>query len=91
MASNHSPVRRRWLMLFRIGLVIVLVVCINLFSRWLGHQLEIEVRPSNDHMIQGIIIISLIVYTVLLAIPFVPPRNSFRLSCGTATWPSPSH
>ena len=72
MASNHSVARRRWLILFRVGLVIVLVVCINLFARWLGHQLEIEVRPSDDHMIHGIIIISLIVYTVLIAIPFVP-------------------
>ena len=72
MASSHSVVRRRWRMLFRVGLVIGLVVCINLFARWLGHQLEIEVRPSNDHMIHGIIIISLVVYTVLIAIPFVP-------------------
>ena len=72
MTSNDSPVRRRWLILFRVGLVIAFVVCVNLFARWLGHQLEIEVRPSNDHMIHGIIIISLIVYTVLIAIPFVP-------------------
>ena len=72
MASSHSVVRRRWRMLFRVGLVIGLVVCINLFARWLGHQLEIEVRPSNDQMIHGIIIISLVVYTVLIAIPFVP-------------------
>ncbi len=55
-----------------IGLVVAFIVCVNLFARWLGHQLEIEVRPSNDHMIHGIIIISLIVYTVLIAIPFVP-------------------
>ncbi len=72
MASSHSVVRRRWRMLFRVGLVIGLVVCINLFARWLWHQLEIEIRPSNEHMIHGIIIISLIVYTVLIAIPFVP-------------------
>jgi len=72
MTSNDSPVRRRWLILFRVGLVIAFIVCVNLFARWLGHQLEIEVRPSNDHMIHGIIIISLIVYTVLIAIPFVP-------------------
>jgi hypothetical protein len=59
-------------MLFRVGLIVVLIVCINLFARWLWHQLEIEIRPSNEHMIHGIIIISLIVYTVLIAIPFVP-------------------
>ena len=72
MASSHSVVRRRWRMLFRVGLVVAFIVCINLFARWLGHQLEIEVRPSNDHMIHGIIIMSLVVYTVLIAIPFVP-------------------
>ncbi len=72
MASSYSVVRRRWLMLFRVGLIVVLIVCINLFARWLWHQLEIEIRPSNEHMIHGIIIISLIVYTVLIAIPFVP-------------------
>ncbi len=72
MASSHSVVRRRWRMLFRVGLVVAFIVCINLFARWLGHQLEIEIRPRNDHMIHGIIIISLVVYTVLIAIPFVP-------------------
>lgn len=72
MASNDSPVRRRWRIFFIVGLVVAFIVCVNLFARWLGHQLEIEVRPSNDHMIHGIIIISLIIYTVLIAIPFVP-------------------
>jgi hypothetical protein len=72
MSSDNSPVRRRWRIFFIIGLVVAFIVCVNLFARWLGHQLEIEVRPSNDHMIHGIIIISLIVYTVLIAIPFVP-------------------
>jgi hypothetical protein len=72
MTSNDSPVRRRWRILFIVALVVAFIVCINLFSRWLGHQLEIEVRPSNDHMIHGIIIISLIIYTILIAIPFVP-------------------
>lgn len=72
MASNDSPVRPRWRILFIVGLVVAFIVCVNLFARWLGHQLEIEVRPSNDHMIHGIIIISLIIYTVLIAIPFVP-------------------
>lgn len=70
--SNTPPVRRRWRLLFRVALIIAFVVCVNLFSRWLGHQLETEVGSGNDHMIHGIIIISLIVYTVFIAIPFVP-------------------
>lgn len=72
MASDDSSVRRRWRILFIVGLVVAFIVCVNLFARWLGHQLEIEVRPGNDRMIHGIIIISLIIYTVLIAIPFVP-------------------
>lgn len=72
MASDDSSVRRRWRILFIVGLVVAFIVCVNLFARWLGHQLKIEVRPSNDHMIHGIIIISLIIYTILIAIPFVP-------------------
>ncbi|TDI91739.1 MAG: hypothetical protein E2O65_11300 [Gammaproteobacteria bacterium] len=72
MASDDSSVRRRWRILFIVGLVVAFIVCVNLFARWLGHQLEIEVRPGNDRMIHGIIIISLIIYTILIAIPFVP-------------------
>ena len=72
MTSNDSPIQRRWPILFRVALVIPFIVCVNLFARWLGHQLEIEVRPSEDHMIHGIIIISLTIYSVLIAIPFVP-------------------
>ena len=71
-AGSNPPVRRHWRILFGVALVIAFIVCVNIFSRWLGHQLEIEVRPSNEHMVHGIIIISLIVYTILIAIPFVP-------------------
>ena len=72
MSSDDTVARRRWKILFRVALVIAFIVCVNVFSRWLGHQLETEVRPSNEHMIHKIIIISIIVYTVLIAIPFVP-------------------
>jgi hypothetical protein len=70
--SNTAPVRRRWRLLFGVALIIVFVICVNIFSRWLGILLEMEVRLDDDHMIHGIIIISLIVYTVFIAIPFVP-------------------
>lgn len=72
MTGNDFAEGRRWRIFFILALLVVFIVCVNLFARWLGHQLEIEVRPRNDHMIHGIIIISLIIYTILIAIPFVP-------------------
>ena len=72
MSSSAPPVRQRWHLLFRIALVIAFIVCVNLFARWLWHQLEMEVNPENMHVVHGIIITSLLVYTILIAIPFVP-------------------
>lgn len=72
MASSIPLPRRRWKILFRIALVISFVVCINYFAQWLGYQLEGEVGAGDEHIIHRIIIISLLVYTILIAIPFVP-------------------
>ena len=65
-------VRRRWRLLFTITLVVAFVIFVNYFVQWLGLQLQLEVRPSNEHMIHRIIIISIVAYTLLIAIPFVP-------------------
>ena len=72
MSSSAPPVRQRWHLLFKIAVVIAFFVCVNLFARWLWHQLEMEVDPENVHMVRGIVITSLLVYTILIAIPFVP-------------------
>jgi hypothetical protein len=65
-------VRRRWRLFFTIALVAAFVICVNYFVQWLGLQLQLEVRPSNEDMIHRIIIISIVAYTLLIAIPFVP-------------------
>lgn len=71
--SDSMPlVRRRWRLLFTITLVVAFVIFVNYFVQWLGLQLQLEVRPSNEHMIHRIIIISIVAYTLLIAIPFVP-------------------
>jgi hypothetical protein len=72
IASSILVPRRRWKILFRIALVISFVVCINYFAQWLGYQLEDVVDADNEDMIHRIIIISILVYTILIAIPFVP-------------------
>ena len=66
------PIRRGWKILFRIALVISFIICVNYFVQWLGIQLEDNILPANEHMIRRIIVISILVYTLLIAIPFVP-------------------
>jgi hypothetical protein len=66
------PARRRWKVLFRIALIVTFLVCVNYFVQWLEAQLQVEAGPSNEHIIQRIIITSILIYTLLIAIPFVP-------------------
>lgn len=68
----NSPARRRWKIVLRIALVVAFLVCANYFAQWLGAQLRIEVSPSNEHIIHRIIITSVLIYALLIAIPFVP-------------------
>ncbi len=72
IVGSTPPIRRGWKILFRIVLVISFIICINYFVQWLGYQLENEVRPGNETMIHRIIVISILIYTLLIAIPFVP-------------------
>lgn len=72
MASSIPLSRRRWKILFTAALVIAFIVCVNYFAQWLGHLLEVEVGPSNEHIVHRIIITSVLVYALLIAIPFVP-------------------
>lgn len=53
-------------------LVICLIVVANLLARWFIEQLDIEIRPPSEATVQKMIIASMIVYTILIAIPFVP-------------------
>jgi hypothetical protein len=72
MASNIPVVRRRWRTAFRVSLVIAFIVCVNYFAQWLGYQLEDVVGPGDAHGVQRIVIVALLVYTLLIAVPFVP-------------------
>lgn len=66
------PARRRWKVLFRIALIVTFLVCVNYLVQWLGAQLQVEVGPRNEHIVHRIIIASILIYTLLIAIPFVP-------------------
>ncbi|MFV2031325.1 MAG: hypothetical protein ACC663_02410 [Gammaproteobacteria bacterium] len=44
----------------------------NLLARWFTQWLDLETTPANEAMLRNIIIASMIAYTILIAIPFVP-------------------
>jgi len=56
----------------KILLFIGVVALGNYLTQWFIVQLSIEVNPSNEPIMHRIILISMIAYTLLMSIPFVP-------------------
>ena len=52
--------------------LILLIIAANYAANWVTGVLKMELRPSNEALVHKTIIISAIIYTFLLAIPFVP-------------------
>ena len=64
---------RFWLtMALRIGAVVVLLAAGNLISHWASEFLDFDLRPSNEDAVHRMLMLTAAIYTILLAIPFVP-------------------
>ena len=44
----------------------------NLLSNWVTSWFEFQVTPANEHKLHWLLMSSMIAYTILMAIPFVP-------------------
>jgi hypothetical protein len=53
-------------------LIVILVVTGNLLTDWFIERLNFEITPANEPLVHQIIIVSMIAYTILMAVPFVP-------------------
>jgi len=62
----------RWQVLLKVIYLILLIIAANLAADWVVDTLKLELRPKNDDLIHSSIMISAIIFTFLLAIPFVP-------------------
>ncbi|MDX1604801.1 MAG: hypothetical protein R3202_01340 [Candidatus Competibacterales bacterium] len=67
-----SVVRRRLGNLVKLLALLALIVLGNLLSDWIAGQLDIGLRPSNEHIFHRILMVSVVAYTLLMAFPFVP-------------------
>lgn len=57
---------------FRIAIVLVIIVLLNLAGTWLGHQINFQLFPRHESMLQGVLLIALLLYIFLMATPFMP-------------------
>lgn len=58
--------------ILKILVFVCLIVFGNLLAQWLLDWLDFEIRPSNEPIVHRLIVVSMIAYAILLAIPFVP-------------------
>ncbi len=56
----------------KIALVLVVLVSLNIFGTWLSHQINFQLFPRHDSMLHAMVLGSVLVYVILMAIPFMP-------------------
>lgn len=69
---GSAPRGISWRVAFAILAVIVLTLVSNLAIERLVDHLDVELTPSNQHIFRRVILTSAALYTLLLAVPFVP-------------------
>jgi len=62
----------RWRAFVKIACLIAMVIAANVLAHQLADTLNFQIRPSNEDAIHRTIMVSAVLYSVLLAIPFVP-------------------
>jgi hypothetical protein len=62
----------RLMLILKIVLFVCLIILGNYLSQWVIEGLDFEITPVNEPTVHRIIITSMITYTILMAIPFVP-------------------
>ncbi len=58
--------------ILKVLLFVCLIVLGNFLARWLVDRLDFEITPGNEPIVHRVIVVSMIAYAILMAIPFVP-------------------
>lgn len=60
----------------RITLVVLAILAIaylaNQVGDWIGERLKVEITPENESVIFGATVVAIVLYALLIALPFVP-------------------
>lgn len=65
--SNGRPGRY-----LKIALLLIIVLVLNLLGSWLAHQVNFQLFPRHDPMLETIIMSAVVIYILLMATPFMP-------------------
>jgi hypothetical protein len=68
--GHEVPSKRK--RLSRIAIVLAIIILLNLAGTWLGHQINFQLFPRHESMLQGALLIALLLYILLMATPFMP-------------------
>ena len=71
MNSSDQAGRRVGLVL-KLGLFLAVLVAANQAGNWIMGELSLTLRPSNEVYFHRLIMTALIIYVLLMALPFVP-------------------
>ena len=64
--------KSRLFLIFKIFIFACIIILGSYLSKWVVEGLNLEITPVNEPTVHRIIIISMIAYTLLMAMPFVP-------------------
>jgi hypothetical protein len=68
--NQELPTKKKRLL--RIAAVLAIIILLNVAGTWLGHQINFQLFPRHESMLQGMLLIALLLYILLMATPFMP-------------------
>lgn len=57
---------------FRITIVLLVILGLNLAGTWLGHQINFQIFPRHDPVLHAAVMAAMAIYILLMATPFMP-------------------
>lgn len=68
--NQELPLKKK--RLIRIVIVLAIIILLNVAGTWIGHQINFQLFPRHESMLQGMLLIALLLYILLMATPFMP-------------------
>lgn len=57
---------------FRMVIVLSVIILLNVAGTWLGHLVNFQLFPRHDAMLHSFLMVSIVLYILLMATPFMP-------------------
>jgi hypothetical protein len=71
-SNNHQAEPSRLARYLKIALIICVLAALNFAGTWFAHQINFQLFPRHDSILNTIVLGALFLYILLMAIPFMP-------------------